>query len=250
MSNDLVTNLEPRLELEPNVEHAIDRALLRGELHAIEPAWSHPFADGEQARAIVRRLRKLLGRQVEGADLAGGVLLVVATKVLDEARRDADGHRFAAVPAEPRMSASRFDTLVRDTARALADTAGGDVTSDLELPELVAHEVLRQLGPFSVVATADLPGGPDLVRALFAEAIAGPGAGDSSRAVRAFAEVLRRRAAELAPARAAGFGLVSAAAISALADQRATSPTDATRVEPTVVDLRDTADVGLHGSRS
>lgn len=234
MSNDLVTRVGSRPGPDP----------IHGPVAGAGGATSGrvPFADADEARGVVRSCRRLVARHVDRSRLADSMLVVVASKVLDEVSPDPGECRFVAVDGEPRVSASRFDALVRDTRRALVPPAARD-DAELELPQLVAHELLRQLGSFSIIATAERPEGPEIVRALFAGAIASStDPDDTSAAARSFAEALRLRTTA-GPVPAASIRAVATALIGAAGPGPAASSTPtATTRGGVVVDLRDTPD--------
>lgn len=133
----------------------------------------------------------MLGRHVGPDHLLSSVVLVLAAKVFDEVDGDA---AFEAIPGEPRVSASRFDDLVDAAVVALGDGTGGPNWHGVEVPDLVAHQILRELGSYSLLRTADLPGGRAALRGLFAGAAGATTAGSSSIADPALVAGLQRLA--------------------------------------------------------
>jgi len=130
-----------------------------------------PFTDPAEARSVGSACRAMLGRHIEPPALLDSIAVVLAAKAIDEADGDL---AFAAIPDEPRRSASRFDHLIRDALGRL--DAGVHGRPDVDVPELVAHQVLRDLGPYSLLLTAEQPGGRDTLRALFLGAAGGEAA--------------------------------------------------------------------------
>jgi hypothetical protein len=167
----------------------------------------------------------MLGRHVAPDHLLDSISLVLAAKVLDEVDGDA---AFEASPGEPRVSASRFDDLVDAAAVALGGRPGAPSWNGVEVPELVAHQILQDLGSYSLLRTADLPGGRAAVRGLFAGAAGASATGSSSIADPALVAGLQRLAdadrdrrslAGVAAAAADVFGLGTADAPAPRADE-------------------------------
>jgi len=136
-----------------------------------------PFADAEEARDVAGSCRTMLGRHIEPDELADSIAVVLAAKVMDEAT---GGIGFEAIEGEPRVSASRFDRVVRAALDQLRDATGDVRWPEVEVPELVAHQVLRDLGPYSMLLTAEQPGGDRTLRALFAAAVGSDRDGQAS----------------------------------------------------------------------
>lgn len=174
----------------------------------------------------------MLGRHVGPDVLLDSVAVVLAAKVFDEL----DGAAaFAAVPGQPRVSASRFDQIVGSARVALGEAPGPDRWSGVDVPDLVAHQILADLGSFSVLRTADQPGGPAAVRGLFAGAAGAPApiGSSSSHAESALVTSLWRRAA-------ADRDLRSLAAVAAAAAE-VFGPCEPSDGPSDVLDLRDRA---------
>jgi hypothetical protein len=220
MSNDLMTDrgAAPDLGEGPagvlDHEVAIARAADGGA--PVGPSPLLPFRDAEHAGALVTSCRRLLARDLEPPDLISGTFVVLSAKVLDEIDGFGDScPRFAPVVAEPRVSASHFDTLARAAGAALA--AHGPDPAGVEIPELVAHEVLRQLGPWSITETAARTGGQAVVVSIFAEAFAGADDGQPAELARSLGAALA--ATDLGAVQAVGT-VASAAARAADATPR------------------------------
>ena len=126
------------------------------------------FADAHEAAAVAGSCRAMLARHIDPPALLDSVVAVLTAKVMDEAVGDL---LFAAIPGEPRVSARCFDQLVRAALERLRRATAPLEWPEVEVPELVAHQILRDLGPYSMLATATEPDGPRILRALFEGAI-------------------------------------------------------------------------------
>jgi hypothetical protein len=179
MSNDLITDNERRLAEPGSTNGARMRrprsagAHLERSRRAIRSVDDsapilRPFADAEEARSVACSCRTMLGRHIDPTDLADSLAVILAAKVLDEAIGDIE---FEAIEGAPRVSASKFDRVVRAALDLLRDATDDVQWPEVEVPELVAHQVLRDLGPYSVLLTAEQPDGGDTLRALFVAAV-------------------------------------------------------------------------------
>jgi hypothetical protein len=258
MSNDLFTGAGTQVESAPTTTGGwVGRSRPAGTHHERSRSRQHatpdhpdpslrPFADADESCRIGRSVRVMLARHLEPGALTDGVALVFAAKVRDEL---AGGAGFEAVPGAPRVSASRFDHLLREVLDELRAADPDATFADVEVPELVAHQVLRDLGPFSLLLTAEQPGGPTVVRGLFVGA-AGDGADARSR-VLGDPDLASRLWGPMRSAPGAGsLAAVVAAAVEVFGGGpgRAVHLAGAARAEQ-VVDLRDTSDPHARRSR-
>lgn len=130
-----------------------------------------PFADFADARRVVRTCRSVLARYVEPKTLVDDLLVIVAARVIDETT--GDHLQFVAQPGEPRVSAGRFDALIASARDRLNVPPTAPTCPEIDLPEIVAHEIMRVLERCSFVLTAGQGDGRAILRALFAEVLAG-----------------------------------------------------------------------------
>ena len=222
MSNDLIANGSrpvdhvsagsgrPRHRSRPTGTHLDDRPRVRPGVPAGGIEHVRPFADADEARSVARSCRAMLGRHVPSSSLTDAIAVVLAAKAMDEAM---GGIGFDAIDGQPRVSASRFDRVIRVALDRLRGATGDLAWPDVDVPELVAHQVLHDLGPFSMLQTAELAGGTSTLRALFAAAFADDGGvvGPTLLADPAVAASLWR----LAPAGASSRSLATLAAAAA-----------------------------------
>jgi hypothetical protein len=182
MSNDLIANGSrpvdlapvtaggPRHRPRPSGTHgdARSRARLADPYPAAAIEQLRPFADADEARSVAGSCRAMLARHIEPPDLVDSIAVVLAAKVMDET---VGGIGFEAIEGQPRVSASRFDRVVRAVLELLREAPGDIPWPDVDVPELVAHQVLHDLGPYSMLQTAEQPGGATTLRALFVAAV-------------------------------------------------------------------------------